>query len=411
MASDDKSKHPGLSGYDPDNLQPWSVQVITSVTVLGVVAVALRLLSRRLKQQPIWWDDGMIIFSACWNLAVVGFIFAMYSTGMGIHADKLDPEDIVMMAKWLVVAEILYAWNLGWTKLSLLLMYYRIFHFPYFKKMMWVVGAFVWAWVICITFLFIFICVPVQKLWYPQLPGHCIHQVGTWISNAAATILTDLVILLMPIPEIWKLKSRKAEKVGLTLAFGLGFFVVFASAYRTSVLFTYSSIDPTYTLAATAGWTAIELSAGIVSACLPTFLPIVLYCARRFGIKRRVALQADGDAPLTFGSSGNPFKFGNNRSHRVESNTLSEENLSGGRNSDSVYGFPNHTDSDEIVYRAAEMGSDTLASLESKLRPDMKGCGHAVRSCRAKGTVDKKNNIPLHGIMVQKVLKQSASKG
>lgn len=159
----------------------------------------------------------------CWNLAVVGFIFAMHSAGMGIHADKVDPADIVMMAKWLVVAEILYAWNLGWTKLSLLLMYYRIFHFPYFKKMAWAVGAFVWAWVICITFLFIFICVPVQKLWYPHLPGHCINQVGTWIANAASTIFTDLVILFMPMPQIWKLQLRKTEKVGLTLAFSLGF--------------------------------------------------------------------------------------------------------------------------------------------------------------------------------------------
>lgn len=63
MASDDKSKLPGLPGYNSDNLQPWTVQVVASVTVLAVVAVALRLLSRRLKQQQLWWDDRMIIFS------------------------------------------------------------------------------------------------------------------------------------------------------------------------------------------------------------------------------------------------------------------------------------------------------------------------------------------------------------
>jgi hypothetical protein len=67
-------------------------------------------------------------------LSVVAFIFAMYASGMGIHADLLDPADIVMMAKWLVVAEILYAWNLGWTKISILLMYYRIFRLPYFRR-------------------------------------------------------------------------------------------------------------------------------------------------------------------------------------------------------------------------------------------------------------------------------------
>lgn len=150
----------------------------------------------------------------------------MYASGMGIHADLLDPRDIVMMAKWLVVAEILYAFNLGWTKLSLLMMYYRIFRVPYFKKMAYVVGAFVMAWVVCVTFLFIFICVPVQKLWYPDLPGHCINQVGTWIANASSTILTDLIILLMPMPQLWKLHLQTREKIGLTLAFCLGFLYV-----------------------------------------------------------------------------------------------------------------------------------------------------------------------------------------
>ena len=146
----------------------------------------------------------------------------MHASGMGIHADLLNPADIVMMAKWLVVAEILYAFNLGWTKISILLMYYRIFRLPYFKKMAWVVGTFVMVWVVTITFIFVFICVPVQKMLYPDIPGKFINQVATWIANAASTIFTDLVILIMPIPPIWGLTLAKREKIGITAAFGLG---------------------------------------------------------------------------------------------------------------------------------------------------------------------------------------------
>jgi len=158
-----------------------------------------------------------------WNLLVVGFIFAMYSAGMGIHADKVPLDDIVLMAKFLVVAEILYVFNLVWTKLGILLMYYRIFRFPYFKKIAYVIGAFIIAWVITITFLFIFICVPVEKLWHPDLPGHCIDQVSTWIANATSTILSDVTILILPIPQVWKLHLQRLEKLGAILAFGLGF--------------------------------------------------------------------------------------------------------------------------------------------------------------------------------------------
>jgi len=146
----------------------------------------------------------------------------MVHSGMGLHADGVPIKDIVLMAKLLLVAEILYVFNLVWTKLSFLMMYYRIFRFPYFKKWAFAIGTFIIVWVITITFLFIFICVPVQKLWYSELPGHCINQVDTWIANAASTIATDIVILLLPIPQIWKLQLRKPEKIALTVTFGLG---------------------------------------------------------------------------------------------------------------------------------------------------------------------------------------------
>jgi hypothetical protein len=63
MASPGKSQLPGLPGYDPDNIQPWLVQVVTAMTILVVVSVALRLVSRRIMGQKLWWDDWMILFS------------------------------------------------------------------------------------------------------------------------------------------------------------------------------------------------------------------------------------------------------------------------------------------------------------------------------------------------------------
>jgi hypothetical protein len=161
----------------------------------------------------------------------------MNAQGMGIHADLVNPSKIILLAKWLVAAEVFYAWNLGWTKLAVLLMYYRVFRIPFFKRMTWIIGSFVIAWVICVTFLFIFICVPVEKLWYPDLPGRCIDQVGTWIANAASTILTDLLILLLPIRQIWVLQLRNTAKIGLTLAFGLGFLYVDSSQPQTLFFF------------------------------------------------------------------------------------------------------------------------------------------------------------------------------
>ncbi|KAG7284899.1 hypothetical protein NEMBOFW57_009514 [Staphylotrichum longicolle] len=78
--------------------------------------------------------------------------------------------------------------------------------------------------------------------------------------------------------------------------------VVFASAYRFSVLFSYNNNDPTYTLALTVGWTAIEMSAGIVSACLPILGPVMAFCAGKLGIKRSVLRIHGGGTTKTLSS-------------------------------------------------------------------------------------------------------------
>lgn len=57
-----ESQLPGLPGFDPHNIQPWTVAVVVSMTVLSLVSVALRLISRRIKAQSLWWDDWMMIF-------------------------------------------------------------------------------------------------------------------------------------------------------------------------------------------------------------------------------------------------------------------------------------------------------------------------------------------------------------
>ncbi|PWI69102.1 hypothetical protein PCL_01487 [Purpureocillium lilacinum] len=210
----------------------------------------------------------------------------MYIEGVGYHDSTVGPEAVINISRWLLITEIIYVWNLCWTKLSLLFMYYRIFHFPMFKRLVIGVGAFVVTWAICVSFLFTFICVPVEKLWRPELPGHCVSELGVWLANASSTIFSDIVILLLPIPQIWRLQLKRTEKVGLTFVFSLGFFAVFASSYRTWVLFNYSKHDVSYTLAPLLAWSDIEMSAGIISACLPTMRPVVRLAASKLGLSR-----------------------------------------------------------------------------------------------------------------------------
>ena len=158
-----------------------------------------------------------------WNWVVVAIALAMYALGAGYHSDTVGPENVANISRLLLVAEIIYIWHMCWTKLSVLVMYYRIFRIPHFKKLVIAVGTFVIIWAVTATFLFTFICVPPQKLWYPDMPGHCVSEMGVWVANASSTIFSDIAILTLPIPQVWKLHTKRAEKIGLTMVFGLGF--------------------------------------------------------------------------------------------------------------------------------------------------------------------------------------------
>ncbi len=171
--------------------------------------------------------------------------------------------------------------------------------------------------------------------------------------------------------------------------------VVFASAYRFSVLFSYSNSDPTYTLAPTVGWTAIEMSAGIVSACLPTLGPVFAVCATKLGIKRTL-LTTRGERTNNTGSSKN-FT---NQSGTGSMRDGADLELQKARKASGGAGFYRLPDS--------QMSSDTARPPDAELRPKH-GYGYTVTSQPGKGDGESLSGdeVPLHGIRVHTDFKQS----
>ena len=60
-------------------------------------------------------------------------------------------------------------------------------------------------------------------------------------------ILTDLVILGIPMPLVWQLRSDMWRRASLVFIFSLGSLVVFASIYRFSAIFESDPNDYTCT--------------------------------------------------------------------------------------------------------------------------------------------------------------------
>jgi hypothetical protein len=82
-----------------------------------------------------------------------------------------------------------------------------------------IVGLFALATVIAGVFQ----CVPVDKAWKKAKHGSCYNLVDAWYSNAVFSIVTDFIILFLPMHMVYKLQRATQEKLLLYAVFGVGF--------------------------------------------------------------------------------------------------------------------------------------------------------------------------------------------
>lgn len=98
----------------------------------------------------------------------------------------------------------------------------RIFPVREIRLGAWILGSITAVWGIAIILVCIFQCTPVQKAWAPTVPGTCINLRASFIGNAVPNILTDVAIIVLPVREVWKLQTRRMQKLQLSFIFLLG---------------------------------------------------------------------------------------------------------------------------------------------------------------------------------------------
>ena len=85
-----------------------------------------------------------------------------------------------------------------------------------------VLGAIVFSWWVAIFFTSIFTCSPVQYQWDKTIPGgYCLQQEKFFLGNALPNIVTDALVVILPMPIIWRLQMAMRRKILLTMLFAL----------------------------------------------------------------------------------------------------------------------------------------------------------------------------------------------
>lgn len=107
-------------------------------------------------------------------------------------------------------------------KISVLTMYTRIFPVRQMRISVYIVGFLSLVWSITMIFISIFRCTPIPKTWNSSLPGHCVNLLGATIGSVFPNILSDIVILALPMPLLWYLQTGVVQKIMLSGIFLLG---------------------------------------------------------------------------------------------------------------------------------------------------------------------------------------------
>ena len=79
------------------------------------------------------------------------------------------------------------------------------------------------AFYISTWFTIIFQCVPQDKIWNPEHKGgRCINFDVAALATGSVNVVSDCLILLLPLVAIWRLHMAQRRKVGISAVFATG---------------------------------------------------------------------------------------------------------------------------------------------------------------------------------------------
>ena len=131
--------------------------------------------------------------------------------------------------EWFNATSIEYAYTILCTKLTVLLLYRRVF-LPHrwgtfdiiLRGFMLVVSLYY----IITAFLKVWECTPRPRIWNKTIDGTCISVSGILNTDGVFNTLSDFLIIVVPIKAVWTLQVKGNKKMWIFLLFTVGLMLV-----------------------------------------------------------------------------------------------------------------------------------------------------------------------------------------
>ncbi|RMJ20117.1 hypothetical protein CDV36_000183 [Fusarium kuroshium] len=330
----------------PDNgvdNQGWKLYITSLVMIITAGLFVIARCSTRFFMHKLGSDDAAIVVSLLSSVIVSAAMQLAIQNGYGMHKADLTKPELGMALKMFFIAQTPYKVTVCLNKVAAILLYLRLFPTKTFRMASFVVMGIIVSWSIGGVCATIWQCIPIEGAWNKAIDAKCIDSNKFWIAYAVMNILTDIMVLTLPIGPIMRLQMNMRERLMLCGVFLLGGFVTIASILRTTSVQNSlkNKEDITYNFIERGMWTLIEANLGIISACLPVLRrPLGKLFPRIFGSTKKSSNYFSGPGDHSKGynlsnmsANAHPsFWRGTTRTHQVVS--VSGPETSTGRKSD-----------------------------------------------------------------------------
>ncbi|OQE19994.1 hypothetical protein PENSTE_c014G00153 [Penicillium steckii] len=180
-------------------------------------------------------------------------------------------SDMVLGSKLAFMNWIWYMCYIWCLKGVLICLYWKLTSGTWHRHL--VVGTSVFcvvSWLVCIL-THICICTPIYRNWQikPYPGDYCTLRQPLYIVIAVLNVLSDICIIVVPIPILTKLQVPLQRKIVLAVMFSSGFFIMICTILRA-----YYSLASITSLPIALGWASRECFVAAIVASLPGIKPL-----------------------------------------------------------------------------------------------------------------------------------------
>ncbi|KAI1735567.1 hypothetical protein F4680DRAFT_302835 [Xylaria scruposa] len=259
--------------------QNLAIAIIIAFTGLAFIVLCVRV-AGRLSSHQFGLDDTLVCVAMVLSMLETAASYMFIKTNfIGIRWQDIPPHDPVPGLVWNYAIEILYNPILALVKTSILLLLMRLFgQKPGVKRfILWMNTANI-GMMIAVFFGTVLQCTPINKTWETSLQGTCIDRRVLFTVSSSFNILTDILILALPLRIFIDLKIPRRTKIALMFIFLLGFLTTITSIVRLVLLIQgLFMLKTTLSADANIGFvtSAIETNLALITASAPALRPLL----------------------------------------------------------------------------------------------------------------------------------------